>query len=47
VLRNVCRLVEFPRLTRKERDTLTVEQVTTEFLSALQEDRLYAAFLTP
>jgi integrase len=46
VLRNVCRLVTSPRRMRKDRSTLTVEQATTQFLSALQSDRLYAAFLT-
>ena len=46
VTRNVCRLVVPPRHTRKERGTLTVEQVTTQFLPALQDDRLYAAYLT-
>jgi integrase len=44
--RNVCRLTEVPRQTRKERKTLTIGQVMTQFLSALQGDRLYAAFLT-
>jgi integrase len=46
VVRNVCRLVEPPRQTRKERGTLTVGQVTTQLLPALKGDRLYAAFLT-
>ena len=44
--RNICRLVDPPRQTRKERGTLTVEQVTTQFLPVLQGDRLYAAYLT-
>jgi integrase len=35
VVRNVCRLVEPPRQTRKERGTLTVGQVTTQLLPAL------------
>jgi integrase len=46
VVRNVCRLVELPRQTRREMSTLTVEQVTRQLLPALQNDRLYAAYLT-
>src|SRR5712691_10092345 len=46
VRRNVGRLVEPPRQTRKERRTLTIEQVTTQLLPALKGHRLYAAFLT-
>jgi len=46
VLRNVCRLTELPRQSRKEMRTLTIEQAATQLLSALQSDRLYAAFLT-
>src|SRR5216683_1935961 len=46
VLRNVCRLTELPRQPRKEMRTLTIAQVTTQLLSALQGDRLYAAYLT-
>jgi integrase len=46
VVRNVCRLVASPRQTRKEQSTLTVAQITTQFLPALQGDRLYAAYLT-
>jgi integrase len=46
VLRNVCRLTESPRQTRKEMRTLTIEQVMIQLLPALQGDRLYAAFLT-
>lgn len=46
VARNVCRLVEPPRQTRKNRRTLTVGEVTTQLLPALKGHRLYAAFLT-
>jgi integrase len=46
VVRNVCRLTELPRQPHKEMRTLTIEQVTTQLLSALQGDRLYAAYLT-
>ena len=46
VVRNVCRLVDPLRQTRKEMETLTVEQVTGQLLPALQSDRLYAAYLT-
>ena len=46
VVRNVCRLVESPRQTRREQSTLTVAQITTQLLPALQGDRLYAAYLT-
>jgi integrase len=46
VVRNVCRLVELPRQTHREMSTLTVEQVTTQLWPALQDDRLYAAYLT-
>ena len=46
VLRNVCRLTELPRQTRKETKTLTIAQVMIQLLPALQGDRLYAAFLT-
>jgi integrase len=46
VMRNVCRLTELPRQPRKEMRTLTIEQAATQLLSALQGDRLYAAFLT-
>src|SRR5262245_26151006 len=35
VLRNVCRLTEVPRQERKERKTLTIGQVMTQFLSTL------------
>src|SRR5438552_726776 len=45
VARNVGRLVEPPRQTRKEMRTLTIGQVTTKLLPALQGQRLYAAFL--
>ena len=46
VVRNVCRLVDAPRQTRREQHTLTVAQLTTQLLPALQGDRLYAAYLT-
>jgi integrase len=46
IVRNVCGLVDLPRQTHREMSTLTVEQVTTQFWPALQEDRLYAAYLT-
>jgi integrase len=46
VARNVCRLVEPPRLKRKERRTLAIEEVTTGLLPALKGHRLSAAFLT-
>jgi len=46
VLRNVCRLAELPRHTRKEMQTLTIEHVMTQLLPALQGDQLYAAYLT-
>lgn len=45
VARNVARLVD-PRPTRKDRRTLTVDEVTTHLLPALTAHRLYAAFLT-
>jgi integrase len=45
VLRNVARLVEPPRAPRKEHRTLTMDEVTTKLLPALQGHRLYAAFL--
>ena len=44
--RNVSRLVEPPRQTRREMRTLAVGQVTTQLLPALKGQRLYAAFLT-
>jgi integrase len=46
VARNVCRLVEPPRQTRKEMRTLAIGQVTTQLLPSLKGHRLYAAFLT-
>jgi integrase len=46
VVRNVCRLVDAPRQTRREQSTLTIAQMTTQLLPALQGDRLYAAYLT-
>jgi len=46
VARNVCRLVEPPRLARKEMRTLAIGQVTMQLLPALKSHRLYAAFLT-
>ena len=45
VARNVARLAAPPRLTHKERRTLTVDEVTTRLLPALKTHRLYAAFL--
>lgn len=42
VLRNVCRLVEPPRQTRKEMQTLTLEQITTQLVPAIENDRFYA-----
>jgi len=42
---NVARLAKPPRLTRKERRTLTLDEVTTQLLPALQAHRLSAAFL--
>lgn len=45
VARNVARLATAPRQRRKERQTLTVEEVTTKVLPALQGSRLSAAFL--
>jgi len=45
VARNVATLAAPPRLTRKERHTLTVDEVTTRLLPALKTHRLYAAFL--
>jgi integrase len=45
VPRNVCRLTELPRQPRKERRTLTVNQVMKQLLSVLQGDRLHAAFI--
>src|SRR5262249_888458 len=39
VARNVCRLVEPPRLQHKERRTLTMEEVTAQLLPVLKEDR--------
>ena len=45
VARNVAQLVEPPRLTRQERRTLAVEEVTTKLLPALKGHRLHAAFL--
>src|SRR5262249_39555378 len=45
VARNVARLAEPPRLQRKERRTLTIDEVATQLLPALKEHRLYAAFL--
>jgi integrase len=45
VSRNVCRLVELPRQTRRETRTLTLAQVTEQLLPTLQEDRLYSAYL--
>jgi integrase len=46
VSRNVARLVDSPRVTRKERGTLTIAQVRTDLLTAIQGDRLAAAYLT-
>jgi integrase len=46
VVRNVCRLVELSRQTHREMSALTVEQVTGQLLPALQNDRLYEAYLT-
>lgn len=46
VARNVCRLVEPLRQTRREMSTLAIGQVTTQLLPALKDHRLYAAFLT-
>jgi integrase len=46
VARNVCRLVEPPRQTRREMRTLAIDQVTAQFLPALKGHRLYATFLT-
>jgi integrase len=46
VVRNVCRLVDLPRQPRRETNTLTMEQFTGQLLPALQNDRLYAAYLT-
>lgn len=46
VARNVGRLVESPRKTRKEMRTLALGQMTTQLLPALKGHRLYAAFLT-
>ena len=43
VLRNVCRLVEPPRQTRKEMQTLTLEQITTQLFPAIKEVRFSAA----
>src|SRR5262249_56261891 len=45
IARNVVRLVDAPRTTMKERTTLTVEEVATNLLPALQGHRLAAAFL--
>jgi integrase len=45
VARNVARQAAPPRLTHKERHTLTVDEVTTRLLPALKSHRLYAAFL--
>jgi integrase len=46
VARNVGRLVAPPRQRPKEWRTLTVDEVRTQLLPALQEHRLYVAFLT-
>ena len=46
VARHVGRLVEPPRQTHREMRTLTGAQITTQFLSTLHGNRLYAAFLT-
>jgi integrase len=45
VSRNVARLVDPPRTTRKERQTLSMAHVRDVLLPALQGDRLRAAFL--
>jgi integrase len=44
VVRNVSKLTERPRDTRKEMRTLTLEQVAITLLPAITADRLYAAF---
>jgi integrase len=46
VARNIGRLVDPPRQTRKEMRTLAIGQMTIQLLPALQGHRLYAAFLT-
>jgi integrase len=46
VARDVCRLVEPPRYTRKDMRVLTMEQMTTRLLPALTGHRLSAVFLT-
>ena len=46
VSRNVARLVDPPRVARKERSTLTIAQVRTDLLTAIQGDRLAAAYVT-
>lgn len=45
IARNVSRLVEPPRHTRKEMRTLAIRQVTSQLLPALKGHRLYAGFL--
>jgi integrase len=45
VARNVARLVEPPRRKRKERRTLTLDDVTTTLLPACKAHRLHTAFL--
>jgi integrase len=45
VVRNVSRLTELPRETRKEMRTLTREQVAETLLPAIAKDRLFAAML--
>jgi integrase len=45
VSRNVTRLVDSPRTTRKQRQTLSIAQVRDVLLPALLDHRLSAAFL--
>ena len=43
IARNVSKLTELPRESRKEMHTLTLDQVATKLLPAIAQDRLFAA----